>query len=154
MLERRWSIIQRVTDVLVNRFELSAGIHNLGRTFHVGSFKLCYNVNRALFKELRMFYGFPPSTKTQTRHVQAVTRAFSIARVSLSREQNSQTLDQAKPASCCLRKGVGGGFMGSRPARWIRHRELCTHANSQARQCRTALALICIEGLRPGKLRE
>ena len=91
MLERRWSIIQRVTDVLVNRFELSAGIHNLGRTFHVGSFKLCYNVNRALFKELRMFYGFPPSTKTQTCHVQAVTRAFSIARVSLSREQNSQT---------------------------------------------------------------
>ena len=93
MLERRWSIIQRVTDVLVNRFELSAGIHNLGRTFHVGSFKLCYNVNRALFKELRMFYGFPPSTKTQTRHVQAVTRAFSIARVSLSREQISQSLD-------------------------------------------------------------
>ena len=94
----------------------------------------------------------PSSTKTQTRHVQAVTRAFSIARVSLSREQHSQTLDQAKSASCCLRKGVGGGFMGSRPARWIRHRELCTHANSQARQCRTALALICLEGLRPGKL--
>ena len=112
MLERRWSIIQRVTDVLVNRFELSAGIHNLGRTFHVGSFKLCYNVNRALFKELRMFYGFPPSTKTQTRHVQAMTRAFSIARVSLSREQISQSLDPGvtgNPANrCSIDHAVGG----------------------------------------------
>ena len=40
-------------------------------------------------------YPIPQYDAPQTRRVQAMTRAFSIARVSLSSEQNSQTLDQS-----------------------------------------------------------
>ena len=40
-------------------------------------------------------YPIPQYDAPQTRRVQAMTRAFSMARVSLSSEQNSQTLDQS-----------------------------------------------------------